>query len=41
MSFIALESTHIHYVPSFLGTKRVATEHGLKLSLMYPPASNF
>jgi len=27
-----LESTHIHHVPSILGTKRARTEQGLKLA---------
>jgi len=38
--FIALKSTHIHQVPSFLSIKRVGTKHGLKLSQIDPQLSN-
>ena len=34
------KSIHICQAPSFLGTKRVETEHGLKLCLMYQQSSN-
>ena len=37
---IARQSTHILHVPSFLGTNRTSTAHGLMLSLTYPFAKS-
>ena len=36
ISIIARQSTHILHIPSFLGTSRIGTAHGLMLSLTYP-----
>ena len=40
MLFMALESTHVCQVRSFLGTKRVGNKHRVELFLMYPRSSN-
>ena len=40
MLLIALQSTHILQVPSFLGTSSIGTAHGLMLSLTCPLVSN-
>src|SRR3954468_17987814 len=36
MLLIALQSTHIRHVPSFLGTKITGTTQGLRLTRIYP-----
>jgi hypothetical protein len=38
--FIARQSTHMHQVPFFLGTKIIGTAQGLSLSCTYPLSNN-
>jgi hypothetical protein len=38
--FIARQSTHMHQVPFFLGTKIAGTTQGLRLSRTYPLSNN-
>src|SRR5215216_2701337 len=40
MLLIALKSTHMRHVPSFLGTKIIGTTQGLRETRMYPLSSN-
>jgi hypothetical protein len=40
MLLIARQSTHIRHDPSFFGTSKIGTEHGLRDSRMYPLSSS-